>query len=330
MDFRYNILLTISLVLAFTLLSCKEEEPEDTSFKFESVCGFVISGQGEKLLATNMGLCSLDVATGTYVAMENELGETALSDLVYDGSVQKGDLWLASGKGAYNYSSDYLLSSENSGLQNNLVSQIGFNAENIAFYAASDGISILDNSTWSHYSGLFDFFLSHEISDIGSASNGYTYVSTYGGGIERFKAGVDGISSATIMDSDWTGLRSNFIHSVFIEDTTQVYGTDEGVAFHFSEYTKWDWELFTTKNSELINDTVLSVNRDPSGLWWIGTANGICMFDENNWTSFTTDEHDLASNRIQYLAVDTDGSIWTASDQGLSHYSDGLWESYPQ
>ena len=327
--------LAITLVLVIMITACKKEEQEDIGFEFDSVNGFVINDQGEKLLATNMGLCSLDVSNGSYVAMENELGENALgdnsiSDLVYSNSNLGKELWLASNKGAYNYTTETLLNEENSGLQNNQVSQIGFNPKQIAFFAASDGISLLNNNIWTHYTGLSDFFLQHEISDIGSASNGYTYVTTYGGGIERFKADVDGISGATLMDTDWTGLESNYIHSLFIDDTTQVYATNEGVAFHYSEYTKWDWEVYTTHNSDLINDTVLSVTRDQSGLWWIGTADGISTFDESNWHSFTANEHDLCSKRIQYFAIDTDGTLWAASDQGLSHYANGVWVCYPK
>ena len=320
--------IAVILILFVVLYACKKET-EESDFSFESISGFVISEQGEKLLATDKGLCSLNESNGSYVAVENELGETSLFDLVYSNSAPENELWLASNRGAYNYTSDELLSEENSGLQNNQVSQLGFNPDKIAFYAASDGISILNNSTWTHYPGMDDFFLQYEISDIASTSKGYTYVCTYGGGIERFKAGMDGISGATLLDTDWTQMESNYINSVFIDDTTQVYATNTGVAFHFSEYTKWDWEVYTTSDG-LINDTVLSVTRDHSGNWWIGTARGLNMFDETDWLSFTAENHDLSSNRIQYLAIDTDGSVWMASDQGLSHYVDGLWVSFPK
>ncbi|MCP4310547.1 MAG: hypothetical protein GY790_04745 [Bacteroidetes bacterium] len=44
--------------------------PEEPGFIFETISGFVISEQGEKLLATNKGLCSPDESNGTYMAVD--------------------------------------------------------------------------------------------------------------------------------------------------------------------------------------------------------------------------------------------------------------------
>lgn len=323
-------ILCMSLVfMLFSMLNaCKKEDPPPQAFHFESVSGFVISETGEKLLATNAGLCSLDVSSGSYLAIENQLRGTSLNDLVYSYSTAEWELWQASPVGAHNFTADYLLNTANSGIQSDEVGQIGFNPENTAFFSFSGGLSLLSGDTWGVYQGMNDFFLNHEISDIASASNGYTYVTTFGGGIERFKAGVDGISGATIMDTDWTMLESDYVYSVYIDDTTQVYGTDYGVGFHFSEYTKWDWEVYTSQHG-LVNDTVLSVVRDRSGNWWIGTANGVSMFDESQWVNYTINEHDMCGKQAKYLALDTDGSVWMASDNGLSRFSGGLWVAYP-
>jgi ligand-binding sensor domain-containing protein len=323
-------LLAATLLITGMPQGCNQDDPDPvTGFTFESVTGFVISDQGTKLLATDAGLCSLDVDRGIYTEMENPLKSYPLNDLGFSLTPQDGELWIASNEGVCNFTMDDLFTEGNSGLQNDQVIQIGFNYRNLAFFASSDGLSLLNEDTWSQYSGLDDLFQSHEISDIGSATNGYTYVTTYGGGIERFKAGPDGISGATLMDTDWTRLESDYIYSVYIDDTTQVYGTDLGVAFHFSEYTKWDWEVYTTSDG-LVNDTVLSVTRDPSGNWWIGTAQGISMFDGTQWISYTSDQHDMTGNRAEYLAVDQDGSVWMASDGGLSHFTGGQWVSYPK
>ena len=323
--------LALTLLLSLTYTGCKKDEPGDAqpAFSFDSVSGFVITDEGTKLLATNAGLCSLDVAKGVYVEIDYPFKGKALNDLVYSFTSPEKELWLASDEGAYNFTRDVLFNEANSSIHSDEVSQIGFNPGNTGFFAFSGGLSLLNDETWSIYQGLDDFFLHHEISDIASASNGYTYVSTYGGGIERFKAGLDGISGATLMDTDWTRLESNYVYSVYIDDTTQVYGTDRGVGFHFSEYTKWDWEVYTTADG-LVNDTVLSVVRDHSGKWWIGTANGISMFDQSQWLSYTSGEYDLAGKRVKYLALDTDGSVWMASDQGLSHFTAAAWTAYPK
>ena len=134
-----------------------------------------------------------------------------------------------------------------------------------------------------------DLYQNHEITDVASAVNGFTYITTNGGGIERFEMGVDGISSATIFDSDWTLLESNNINTVFIDSITQAYGTDMGVGLHFSEFTKWDWEIYSTIDG-LIDNNVISVLKDKSNNWWFGTNVGLSKFDNTNWTNYTVEK----------------------------------------
>ena len=54
------------------------------------------------------------------------------------------------------------------------------------------------------------------LTDAYSDTNGYTYATTNGGGVERFMIDVDGISGATVFDSEWSGLESDIINTVFI------------------------------------------------------------------------------------------------------------------
>jgi ligand-binding sensor domain-containing protein len=237
------------------------------------------------------------------------------------------ELWLASDSGAFNFTSQLFVNKNNSGLHNNVVHHLDFDYSGNACFAASDGISILHNGKWAKSSGLDNLYLNFEITGMASAANGFTYVTTYGGGVERFKIDVDGISGATIFDNDWTWLESDNINTVFIDDTTQVYGTDRGVALHFSEYTKWDWLLYTISDG-LIGDTVLAIVKDHSDNWWFGTTRGISRLNDAEWTNYTVETQNIISDNIKFLAVDIDGSVWFASDEGLSQFIDGQWINY--
>lgn len=261
--------------------------------------------------------------------MDGENAHTPLNDLALSDTDQRQELWLASDLWAYNFSSHYYLTSENSLLPVNRVNHLHFNNRQGAFFATPEGLSMETRTTWINYTGMDDLYLDYEITDMGTASNGYTYVTTYGGGVERFTSDVDGISGATVFDTDWSQLESDYIHTVFIDDTLQVYGTDMGVAMHFSEYTKWDWQVYTTSDG-LINDTVLAVLKDHTGHWWFGTPGGISRFDGSSWTSYTAQSHDMISNQILFLAIDIDGSVWMAAHKGLSQFTGDRWISYPK
>jgi ligand-binding sensor domain-containing protein len=100
-----------------------------------------------------------------------------------------------------------------------------------------------------------------------------------------------------------------------------------GVAMHYSEYTKWDWENYTTADG-LISDTVLSIVKDNSNNWWFGTVKGLSKLDGENWTSYTAEIDGFKSNTIKFMAIDADGSLWIASDNGLSHFKNNSWTNY--
>jgi ligand-binding sensor domain-containing protein len=322
---KANILWFFVPALSLLVTACEKEEEKQESYN--RIHGFAISPGGEKLLATSDGLYVLNEEKGRIEPAGDGTYDLPYYDLAF--SVPEGELWLASHAGAINsFTGDFLVA-ENSGLPGNEVNHIHFGGSDISFFATPEGLSLLDRDKWLLYTGLDDFFLDFEVTDMGTASNGFTYVSTRGGGIERFSYHVDGISGATLFDTDWTGLQSNSIHSVFIDDTLQAYGTDGGAALHFSEHTKKDWQVYTTEDG-LINDTVWSVVRDFSDNWWFGTAEGISRLSGTQWTGYDVERHSLISDHVKFLAVAPDGAVWMAADAGLSKFANEQWISFPK
>ncbi|MEN8156097.1 MAG: hypothetical protein ABFS10_04050 [Bacteroidota bacterium] len=326
---RLHYPLLLLFIAAGITLSCDNGDGPEPAAPFEKVTGFVISPQGEKLVATDHGLFILNEEERRFEQAVDKEEKTPLNDLTFN-HASSSSLWLASDSWAYNATQDLYFTVENSGLTNPVVTDLHFdNNLNTGYFATPAGLDINHQNMWTHSPGFDDLYIRFDITDIGTATNGYTYVTTNGGGIERFQVDVDGVSGATVFDSDWTQLGSNHVHTVYIDDTIQGYGTDRGVALHFSEYTKWDWEVYTTSDG-LINDTVLAVTIDSSDNWWFGTTGGISRLVADSWTNFSVETHQLISNQIRFLAVDVDGSVWAASDQGLSHFTDAVWINYPK
>lgn len=320
---------TIGIVMFIGILffACDNNDPKEVEDPtFEIVTGFTISKNGEKLLATDNGLFLFDDTSEKFTFVNTEPLIGPLNDLAIS-NTQVEELWLASNEGAYNFTTMELITSENSELLSNNVGNLNFDFNSRTYFATPQGVSILDNSEWSENLGKDSLFLKYQITDIASAINGFTYTTTNGGGVERYNLDVDGVSSATIFDTDWTKLESNNINTVYIDSITQVYGTDMGVAMHFSEYTKWDWETYT-KNDGLIDNNVISVVKDKSNNWWFGTILGLCRFDNSSWTSYTVETDGILSNNIKFLAADIDGSVWVASDNGLSQFNNNQWINY--
>ncbi len=319
----------IIVISALILFSCKKENPDSTTkiLPFGEINGFIIDKAGTKILATNKGLFSLNEDTKAYEKIKTELSESAINDMVYNNSDNSELLWLASDKSALEVFTNQLLTASDNGFLDNNITHLDIDEEKKLYLASDKGISIMKDNQWIIDKGLDSLYMTYPITDIGNASNGYTYATTLGGGVERFKCDVDGISGATIFEKDWTKLESDNILTVYIDDTVQVFGTEYGVAFHYSEYTKWDWETYTTDDG-LVSDTVLSITKDNDNNWWFGTVNGLSKFSQNTWTNYKVRDAGFLSDTINYMAIDTDGSLWCASNKGLSHFQNNQWTNF--
>jgi hypothetical protein len=83
------------------------------------------------------------------------------------------------------------------------------------------------------------------------------------------------------------------------------------------------WQTYTTADSDLPSNSVLSLAIADNGIKWIGTSGGLARFDETDWTIYTTMNSELPNNTIRCLAIDDMGSIWIGTNSGLAVY-DGI------
>ena len=71
---------------------------------------------------------------------------------------------------------------------------------------------------------------------------------------------------------------------------------------------------------EIVSNTIVSILVDSRGWVWVGTDNGISVFDGNRWVSANTDNGLIWNDLDQdSLYEDIDHSMWFGTSQGLSH-----------
>lgn len=248
----------------------------------------------------------------------------------------ENEFWFAGNTGSIMFSlnadgitSRKVYTSKSSGLLSDSVSAVAVDSKNTRYFGTSKGLSIYDGVKWSPFYGreTEEILKEYRISSIGTAKNGWVYAATYGGGVSRFKY-TDAVSGATLYDSVWSQLKSNYVNTVVIvDDTCQFYGTNRGASLHTSEYTKDidSWHSYTTEDG-LPSDTVLSIAKAADGTVWFGTTAGLARLSGDLMTNFTTIDG-LISNRIKTISIDKDGSLWIGTEKGISHYKNGSFST---
>lgn len=323
-------LMLLFIAFAILIVSCSDDgdSPKKEESGFETVNDFIINNQGEKILATDNGLFKFNEETNKFEKQHSDIELDDVNDLLYTSENLSSNFFLATNNGVVDYIAQTRLNMQNSELIDDEVYCLATDSDGRFYYATAEGISIDDNNRWLVNLGRETQFADYKITDIATATNGFTYVTTKGHGIERFEIDVDGVSGATIFDNDWSeGLNTNIINTVFIDDTIQVYGTAEGVAFHYSEFTKWDWVAYTTSNG-LIDNNVISIVKDLDGNWWFGTEKGLSKLSGEQWESYNKETAGFISDNVKHLAIDIDGSLWIATNEGLSRLKDNIWVNF--
>lgn len=106
----------------------------------------------------------------------------------------------------------------------------------------------------------------------------------------------------------------------------------------FSEMKRKEgWKEFSIYNSDIVDNSVLSIAFDEFGRSWIGTWDGVSVFDGESWLSYTTENSALehTSAWADTIEVDLEGRIWIGLRGGTDEYIGGLivadgelWEVY--
>jgi len=126
------------------------------------------------------------------------------------------------------------------------------------------------------------------------------------------------------------GLPDNNIGSLLNDGQGGLWiGTFEGGLVH---YTKEQWQVFNTGNSDLPNNNVRHLLNDGQDGLWIGTnGGGLAHYTaQGQWQIFRTDNSDLPSDDIGALFSNGPDELWIGTKKGLAYYntSQGEWRVF--
>lgn len=121
-----------------------------------------------------------------------------------------------------------------------------------------------------------------------------------------------------------TTIPSNNI-SCLLYDNEQIWiGTWNGLA-------KIDIQTFEIKQINIGHSkTVRALFKDSKGKVWIGTENGILVYDEqqNSYLYYNRQNSDISHNTIRAFSETKDGSIWIGTYDGLNRFKNNEFKSF--
>jgi ligand-binding sensor domain-containing protein len=330
---RVLLVLMITLIL---IIRCEKEKPvAGTAFPATKVMSIIIDDSGVVWAGTEVGIISYWKGKWTAYGDNKGLPVGMVNDITLRKNTNSSEILLGgiNGVSIATLNQNLITSaisytSSSSALLDNEVVAVQMDAQGSGWFATPKGLSVLNGSKWYSETGWGDL-VETPATSLGAKSDGWIFTGTKGRGVARFKydQSIDGITGASYYNTDWTGLPSDTILSVYVDQNNkQWFGTPNGVAFHSEWETKIGWTVYSVTDG-LVNNRVQSITGDNKGTIWFGTPVGISSFDGTNWKKYTTDDG-LVNPCVNDIAIDPSGIVWFATNGGISTFNGTSWKNF--
>lgn len=339
--------LTILILLSLCVLEAQTWQhftTENSPLPDNKINSITFGTDGTVWVATPSGLAAYKNGNWKTFNSNDGLSSNLINTLLLI-SNGDNDLWLGTDNGTTNFlvnedniaSELSLLNRDNTALLSNNILSMGIDYNSAIWLGTDNGITVIQESDVFNITAGGDEagygIKNGLITDIKFGKDSMIYAATNGGGVGRFYYDeVDGLTSASRVDSDWSQLRSDSVFTVcIVNDTIRWYGTNWGIFMHYGKEKNGNeliessardnpWGYMNTSNCAIIDNYVRSLSQDKLGNVWAGTKGGISVYTDTTWSSFT-EADGLVSNNVFTIAADEDNNIWIGTDAGISKLS---------
>lgn len=248
-----------------------------------------------------------------YLSVENGLAQSQVLSLCQD---SKGNIWIGTYGGGLNKFDgiDFTLYTIAEGLQSNTITSIFEDSKKHLWVGSSNG-------GVSRFNGKsFDKIISAKISvlSINEDKNGVIFIGTE-------KNGVFTIIRSTLLPVPQLDfLIGNPIHAILKDKNNNLLFATEKSGIYF--YTGKSIKNITTHDG-LPTNTVKCLVQDNNGIYWFGTASGLCKYDGNTIKTITPDNNKFLNTTSLHIGINN--ILWIGTfGEGLLKYRDGIFSTY--
>jgi signal transduction histidine kinase/ligand-binding sensor domain-containing protein/DNA-binding response OmpR family regulator len=183
------------------------------------------------------------------------------------------------------------------------------------------GFDVFDNGVFKHYKSIPndpESLSDNKVSDFLEDTSDRFWIATMGGGLNLFDRKSGKFKRYRQHNSM---VSSDYVFKVLEDAHKNIWiGTSYGMNFMANGSDRFE-KIINNPNDEnsLVNDNVNSFIQDKSGKLWIGTRDGLSVYNPKSkqFRNFTTD-NGLADNNIMDIQQDNNGNVWVSTANGLS------------
>ncbi|MDR3577949.1 MAG: alpha/beta fold hydrolase [Anaerolineaceae bacterium] len=200
-----------------------------------------------------------------------------------------------------------LINTTNSGLKSNTINMIMVDNDGTIWAGTDAGAAHFDGKNWI----IYNMPGNNQVTVVTKDSHGTKWFGTWGGGVDSYDGSV------------WTHYLSGYIRGIaFDQDGAIWVGGIGGV----NVYDGTKWTNFTTSNSGLPSNDIMTIVIGTDGTKWIGTnGGGLTKFDGLEWTIYNTANSLIPDNQVSPQFIDSDKSLWIGTGGGIANFDGTNW-----
>ena len=284
----------------------------DFEYAITSITSLTVDKNGAAWIGTDdVGVVYIDPPFIKNLNNENGLGSNQVSGVLED---REGNIWISTQNAGIRVFKGwhFVHYDRNSGFSENQIRCITFGADNSAWITGYYGLYKVrrDMDRLQVLTATLPGELAMAKTNCIGLEGPNVYLGTENNGLVHF-----GAEDHTVYTME-NGLRSNKINSIMINDLKEVWmATDAGVS------VLSDTSIRNVGGPKLAQSTVNAIIQDPSNNIWLGTNEGLVLFDTANPIYFD-ESAGLKHKRVLSLLSDPSGNIFIGTLGGGLYYLD--------
>lgn len=218
------------------------------------------------------------------------------------------------------------------GLSDNTVYSIVQDQTGFMWFGTQNGLNKFDGYQFTVYRN--DPFDPTSVSNDNAGNiyidhDGYIWVGTWGGGVDRLDPRTGQFKNYTLNPNDPNSLSSDRVQTIFQDSRGTVWiGTSGGGLNKLDSQTDTFTHYLPNPNNpfSISNDRIWRIDEDRDGYLWIATSNGLNRFDPatekfSHYFNDPANPASLSHNLVRTLYIDRAGVLWVGTEKGLNRFN---------
>ena len=257
---------------------------------------------------------------------ENTISNNVITSLVEDNSK---NLWIGTYSGLNKMNlvtgdiTRYLISQDDKNSSNSVIEELMVDSKERLWVCSISSLNLYDSKNDKFIKIETDLFNDKIIQDISEDHNGVIWIST-DAGLYRYNPQEEKIEK---FNDPQNIINDKNILTIYYSNNKLWLGTKTCglIIMDLNDYSIKSYQYNLDDNTSIPSNFIRDILRAKDGSVWLGTDQGLALFDEKNEKFYTykksSDKYSICDDNIINLYEDRMGVIWLGTFNGISKFS---------